>query len=93
MTNKVLRKHFVRCLDNAYPQNLVERQTIKECFRRKKWVLSNFRDIWAQPEDGEEGVEFAQARLAKWKTGTAYPYDDVAEWEIDSEIESEDEQA
>ena len=90
-SNKVLRKHFVRCLVRGYPKGSKERGEVKQCFRSKEWVLSNFRDMWVLPEDGEEGVSGARVRLERLKEGTAFPYDGVADWVPDSEVESEDE--
>jgi hypothetical protein len=55
--------------------------------------LSNFRDVWVRPEDGEEGVESAKAVLERVREGGGYPYDGTAVWEPDSEIESDDDES
>lgn len=91
--NKVLRKHFVRCLTDGYPKGSKQRQQVKECFRIKEWTLSNFRDMWVRPEDGSFGVERAREQLVRLRGGRAFPYDGTLEWEPDSEVESEDEGA
>jgi hypothetical protein len=92
-TNKILRKHFVRCLLHGYPRGSKEREDAKECFRNKEWALSNFRDVWVRPEDGEEGVESAKAVLEWERERRGYPYDGTAVWEPDSEIESNDDES
>ena len=87
--NKILRKHFVRCLANKFSKGSREREMARECFRTKTWVLQNFDDMWVTEEEEEE-IQNAKRKLEDLREGRALPYDGRLDWEPDSELESDD---
>ena len=91
--NRVLRKHFVRCLANCFPKGTADRAAVKQSFREKNHTLNFWQDTFAlhvrEPEQefyevenylNDLGVELAA-------------YGGIDGWQPDSETESDDEDA
>ena len=99
-SNKVIRKQFVRTLVDKFPKGSIDRQDVREAFRQKNYGYNWFRNIW-MPTGKQMLTDAEQEKLwAKHYTDGlrgrdeyAFPYGGRLDYEPDSELESEEEQA
>jgi hypothetical protein len=91
--NKVLRKHFVRCLANYFPKASADRQAAKQSFREKNHILNFWQETFAL-HIWEPGQEFCEVESCMEAIDMESPaYGGIDWWQPDSETESDDEDA
>jgi hypothetical protein len=90
--NRILRKHFVRCLANCFPKGSADRSAVKQSFHEKNHTLNFWQDtftlhVW-EPEQ-----EFFEVENYMNDIGVESAAYAITGWEPDSETESDDEDA
>jgi len=89
--NKILRKHFVRCLADYFPKGSADRHVVKQSFREKNHTLNFWQDTFAL-HVGEPGQEFCEVEGYMEAIDMESPaYAGIDLWQPDSETESDDE--
>jgi hypothetical protein len=90
--NKILRKHFVRCLANCFPKGSADRAAVKQSFREKNHTLNFWQDTFAlhvwEPEQ-----EFYEVENYMNDIGVETAAYAITGYEPDSETESDNEDA
>lgn len=88
--NRLLRKHFVRCLANCFPKGSADRAAVKQSFREKNHTLNFWQDTFAlhvwEPEQEFYEVENYMNDIGMESAAYA-----ITGWQLDSETESDDE--
>lgn len=89
--NRILRKHFVRCLANCSPKGSADRAAVRQSFHEKNHTLNFWQDTFAMHvwEPEQEFYEVENYMNDIGMESAAYA---ITGWQPDSETESDDEE-